>query len=127
MYQDRRLEDVENALIEGRVSALEVVPALDGKSDVAKVLTSRRILIGRNADVTCMPFVKPMNAPGCMLTVYLTRKKPNQQTDLSGVPAHWFMGVNDTRFRPLEGWAQHVDQNDQWLDTNGMLDYADNR
>jgi hypothetical protein len=39
MYQDRRLEDLENALIEGRVSALKVIPALDGKSNVAKVLS----------------------------------------------------------------------------------------
>lgn len=127
MYQDRRLEDLENALIEGRVSALKVIPALGGKSNVAKVLTSRGILIGRNAYVSCEPVVKPVNAPGCMLTVYLTHRKPSQQTDLSGVPAHWFMGVNDTRFRPLEGWAQHVDHNDQWLDASGMLGYSDNR
>ncbi|WP_371765498.1 hypothetical protein [Massilia sp.] len=127
MYQDRHLEDLENELVERHVAALKIIPALGGKSNVADVLTSRGIGIGRNADVSCMPMVKLANAPGCVLTVYLTRKKFDQQTDLSGVAAHWFMGVDENRFRPLEGWAQHVEKGDRWLDASGMLGTADTR
>lgn len=127
MYQDRHLEALENELYERHVSALKIIPALGGKTNVADILKSRKIRIGPNPDVTCLPMVKLANAPGCILTVYLTRRHPDRQTDLSGVPAHWFMPINGTKFRPLAGWAQHVDQNDQWLDTGGAFGNADNR
>ena len=127
MYQDRHLDDLEAELVEGHVAALKVIPAHGAKSNVADVLTARGIRIARNADVACLPLVKLANAPGCMITVYLTRKNSDQQTDLSGVPAHWFMGVDEKRVRPLDGWAQHVDQNDRWLDASGALGNADSR
>lgn len=127
MYKDKHFDVLEAELDKRHPGALKIIPALGGKSNVADVLKSRGIRIGLNADVSCLPVIKLAKAPGCMLTVYLTRKPPAQQTDLSGVPAHWFMGLNETRFRPLDGWAQHVDQNDQMLDAGALFGYSDNR
>jgi hypothetical protein len=127
MYHDKHFDLLDAALENRNTDTLKIIPALGGKSNVARVLKTRGIGIGLNADLSCFYFNKLANAPGCMLTVYITRRPNKLQTDLSGVPAHWFMGLNDSTFRPLPGWAEHIDKNDNWLDETGMLGYADNR
>jgi hypothetical protein len=126
LYESSGMEAIENQLQKRSVNALKSIPA-KGASNVARVLKARNILIADNAFGSCDVHVPIASAPGCLITVFLTRIPPSRQIDLSGVRAAWFKGLDDQHFRPVSGWAKHVTDDDDWLAPGGALDQADTR
>jgi len=126
LYTKRGIEAIETKLNNRSIDALKAFPANDGRN-VAEVLSARRVAIASNSFVDCNKHVKIVSSPGCLVTVFLTRIPPAQQTDLSGVRAEWFIGLDDHQFRPVNGWAVHVTNDDDWLVPGGALDQADTR
>lgn len=127
IYLDKHFENMESKLADGNTAPLRAIPAKRGASTVAAVLKSRGIMIGRNPDIACGAHFRLAATPGCLLTVYLTRRPRPQQTDLSGVPAHWFMPMGENAFHPVGPWAEFVDQDDDHLSANSLFGYSDNR
>jgi hypothetical protein len=127
MSKENKIDLIEEQLSERRIDVLKVIPALHGKSNVAAVLKARRIRIGYNATAYCDVYVKLSKAPGCLISIFITRNPLDEQTDLSGVHAHWFKGLADAQFLPLDGWAKHVNDDDELLAQGGLLEQADVR
>ena len=120
------IDRIESKLARHDASALAIIPASNGKT-VANVFKKNHLAIANNSDVGCYSVaLKPLNSPGCLISIYVTRKKSSgKYSDLTGVHAIWARGLKDKNFHPANAWAEHVTQADSWIQPGGMLDMSD--
>jgi len=120
--------DLENALGNHDSSALKIIPARGYKNGVAGVFKKYRLHVNQNVDVTCRDEPWPdTGAAGCKVGVYVSRARAsNKYSDLAGWTAVWFRGVNDSSFRPVSPFAEHISSvNDSILRVGGLMDVSD--
>ena len=120
--------DLENALGNHDSSALKIIPVRGYRDGVAGVFKKYRLHVNQNVDVTCQdqPWADTGSA-GCMVGIYVSRiRASNKYSDLAGWTAVWFRGVNDTSFRPVSPFAEHISKaNDSILRIGGLMDVSD--
>ncbi|MNJ34590.1 hypothetical protein D3C77_293090 [compost metagenome] len=120
--------DLENALGNHDSSALKIIPARGYKNGVAGVFKKYRLHVNQNVDVTCRDEPWPdTGAAGCKVGVYVSRiRASNKYSDLAGWTAVWFRGVNDSSFKPVSPFAEHISTvNDSILRAGGLMDVSD--
>lgn len=120
--------DLENALGNHDSSALKIIPARGYKNGVAGVFKKYRLHVNQNVDVTCRDEPWPdTGAAGCKVGIYVSRARAsNKYSDLAGWTAVWFRGVNDSSFRPVSSFAEHISSvNDSILRVGGFMDVSD--
>jgi hypothetical protein len=120
--------DLENALGNHDSSALKIIPARGYKNGVAGVFKKYRLHVNQNVGVTCRDEPWPdTGAAGCKVGIYVSRiRASNKYTDLAGWTAVWFRGVNDSSFRPVSPFAEHISTvNDSILRAGGLMDVSD--
>ncbi|MBD9459164.1 hypothetical protein IB241_15890 [Pseudomonas sp. PDM05] len=128
LIDDIRACEVENALGNHDSSALKIIPARGYKNGAAGVFKKYRLHVNQNADVTCRDEPWPdTGAAGCKVGVYVSRiRASNQYSDSAGWTAVWFRGVNDSSFRPVSPFAEHISTvNDSILRVGGLMDVSD--
>jgi hypothetical protein len=126
MGEKLNIDRVDAAIKRHQSSALAILPAKRGT--VADVFRQRHLQIAENGEAWCgrIPFGQSDLRAGCVIEVYVSRKRASgRYSALAGVHAIWFKSIHDNSFVPVNDWAQHVSDNDEWLRPGGWLDSAD--
>jgi hypothetical protein len=113
-------------------SVLSIIPANGYKDGLAGVFRDYHLHIGNNGWIAYLEEAIPEKnlGKGYHLVIYVSRIRPSgQYSDLAGFRASWFKADGAAMFvplnNPLNRWAQHLSDHDEWLRVGGPLDTMD--
>lgn len=123
-----KIDKLSSGVWKHKSAVLSVIPVDGMEKNLANVSEKYNLYITNNGQVSCSDFVKTerYKGSGCVLSIYVSRRRASgNYSDLAGFHAMWFMGINETHFRPANGGADQIAMTGAMIQRGGLIDTHD--